>query len=465
MTAYGLSCSCPFLRAAGGKSMFGVTRHPGPDCCGEQHASPGSVRIGTCGGGHDGYCWPVEQSPEDAVDAQVALLGAQLRQRADALADGLVARIKAAVPVYRADAVLSTEELRRTCRDNIDFVFGPIGRAPAVASPESRENGRQRAKAGVPLTAVMAAYRVAARYLWDCLAETAKRSSVPAEVTLRAASEMWLVLDTFTQEMAEGYREEVTSQVLGQEQERSALVQALLEGRLADANLWEAADILQIPLRGPYVVIAAQVPDIGRHALPRAEAALTSLGVVSAWRLLHDVEVGIAWLPSPQAHLGRLAGVLQSVSTGCVGISPPYEDLRHTAQSLRLARIALRGAFAAQRVTVFDRDPLAIAAAGAPDVMQRVASSILAALDQVSASERSLLLDTFGAWLDCGGSASRAASTLFCHPNTVRHRLRRLEQRTGRSLADPRGIAELSLAFEIDRRIASPASTRTAPDD
>jgi hypothetical protein len=30
--------------------------------------------------------------------------------------------------------------------------------------------------------------------------------------------------------------------------------------------------------------------------------------------------------------------------------------------------------------------------------------------------------------------------------------MRRLEQLTGRALSDPRGIAELSLAFEIDRR-------------
>lgn len=406
----------------------------------------------------------MEQSPGDAVGAQVALLGAQLRERADALADGLVARIRAAVPMYRTEAVLSTRELRRTCLENIHFVFGPIGRTPAVSSPESRENGRQRARGGVPLTAVMEAYRVAARYLWDCLAETAARSSVPAEVTLRAASEMWLVLDTFTQEMAEGYREEITAQVLSQEQERSALVQALLEGRLDEANLWDAADILQLPLRGPYVVIAAQVPGIGRHALPRVQAALGSIRVVSAWRLLHDVEVGIARMPGPQDHLGALVDALQSVNTGRVGISPPYQDLRHTADSLRLARIALRGACEAQHVTIFDRDPLAIAAASAPDVMQRVAGGILAALDQVSASERSLLLDTFGAWLDSGGSASRAATALFCHPNTVRHRLRRLEQRTGRSLAHPRGIAELSLAFEIDRRIGSQPAGRAVPD-
>src|SRR6202034_4635109 len=141
------------------------------------------------------------------------------------------------------------------------------------------------------------------------------RSAVPAGVTLRAASEMWLALDTFTQEMADGYREEITVRVLSQEQERSAVVQALLEGRLDEANLWEAADILQIPLRGSYVVIAAQVPGPGRHALPQAEAALKRIGVISAWRLLHDAAGGIAWLPGPRPHLDRLADSLRSLSS------------------------------------------------------------------------------------------------------------------------------------------------------
>lgn len=369
----------------------------------------------------------------------------------------MVARIRAAVPVYGTGTVISDEELRRTCVDNIGFVFGPIGRAPAAASPESRENGRRRARAGVPLTAVMAAYRVAARYLWDCLADAAARRAAPASVTLRAASEMWLALDTFTQEMADGYREEITFQVLSQEEERSAVVQALLEGRLDEANLWEAADILRIPLRGSYVVIAAQVPGPGRHALPQAEAALRRIGVISAWRLLHDAEVGIAWLPGPRPHLDRLADSLRSVSSGQVGISPCYDDLRHTARNLRLARIALRSAFTGQQVTVFDRDLLAVAAGSDPEVMRHVAGSILAGLDQIPAGQRPVLLATLGAWLDSGGSADKAASVLFCHPNTVRHRMRRLEQLTGRSLSEPRGIAELSLAFEIDRRDDPPS--------
>ena len=399
----------------------------------------------------------MEQQSDDAA-AGLALLGAELRERAGELADGMAARIRAVVPVYGTAAVISDEELRGTCLDNIGFVFGPIGRAPAVASPESRENGRRRAQAGVPLTAVMEAYRVAARYLWDCLADTAAASSAPAGVTLRAASEMWLALDTFTQEMADGYREEITLQVLSQEEERSAVVQALLDGRLDEGNLWEAADILRIPLQGSYVVIAAQVPGPGRHALPQAEAALRRIGVISAWRLLHDAEVGIAWLPGPRPHLDRLADSLHSVSPGLVGVSPCYGDLRHTARNLRLARIALRSAFAAQRVTVFDRDLLAVAAGTDPEVMRHVSGSILAGLDQIPAGQRPVLLATLGAWLDNGGSAGQAATVLFCHPNTVRHRMRRLEQLTGRSLSDPRGIAELSLAFEIDRRDASPSA-------
>ena len=395
----------------------------------------------------------MEHSVPDPLGAQVALLGARMLGRADELADEMVERIRTAVPVYRSDAVITTAELRRTCLENIDFVFAPMGHAPARTSPESRDNGRRRAQAGVPLTAVMEAYRVSARYLWERLAEPAARGEVAPEAALRAASEMWLVLDTFTQEMAEGYREETTSQTLRREAERSALIQALLEGRLDEADLCEAADILHLPTQGPYVVIAAQVPEIARHPIPHVQHALRSLGAACAWSLLHDVEVAIAQLPGTRPRIADLADAFEHAAEGRVGISPPYQDLRNTADALKLARIALRGACDGQRVTVFDRDPLAIAAASAPQVMLTIARTILGRLDQAAEHDRALLLNTFGAWLDAGGSADQAATALFCHPNTVRHRLRRLQDHTGRSLSQPRELAELALAFEIDRRV------------
>jgi hypothetical protein len=89
---------------------------------------------------------------------------------------------------------------------------------------------------------------------------------------------------------------------------------------------------------------------------------------------------------------------------------------------------------------------------GAPDVMERLAATIFSGLDGLTPAERTTLLDTFGVWLDSKGSAQRTAEVLFCHPNTIRHRIRRLERHTGRSTADPRALAELTLALEVTRR-------------
>ena len=53
-------------------------------------------------------------------------------------------------------------------------------------------------------------------------------------------------------------------------------------------------------------------------------------------------------------------------------------------------------------------------------------------------------------WLACGGFVDTAAKTLFCHPNTVRYRLNRVAEHTGRSLTDPRAVTELILALQAD---------------
>ncbi len=95
---------------------------------------------------------------------------------------------------------------------------------------------------------------------------------------------------------------------------------------------------------------------------------------------------------------------------------------------------------------------LAVAAVGAPEVMSRIAANVLGPLDDLPDHEREALLDTLEAWLDNGGSAERAAQALYVHPNTVRRRLRKLEQRTGRAVTDPRAAAELCIALETARR-------------
>jgi DNA-binding PucR family transcriptional regulator len=41
--------------------------------------------------------------------------------------------------------------------------------------------------------------------------------------------------------------------------------------------------------------------------------------------------------------------------------------------------------------------------------------------------EKKPVLDTFRAWLDNNGSVPDTGAAPFCHPNTVRYRLRRIE--------------------------------------
>jgi hypothetical protein len=73
--------------------------------------------------------------------------------------------------------------------------------------------------------------------------------------------------------------------------------------------------------------------------------------------------------------------------------------------------------------------------------------------------DREMLFETFRVWQDNDASVRGAAEVLICHPNTVRHRLRRIEKHTGRSLSRPRDLAELCLAFEVHRRLMSPKPT------
>jgi DNA-binding PucR family transcriptional regulator len=76
---------------------------------------------------------------------------------------------------------------------------------------------------------------------------------------------------------------------------------------------------------------------------------------------------------------------------------------------------------------------------------------VLTDLLALPAAERDVLLATLRAWFTEHGSARDAAERLFVHPNTVRYRIRRVQELTGRDLGDPRGIAELYLAVESVR--------------
>jgi hypothetical protein len=402
------------------------------------------------------YIWvmvgPRSAGAQDSHSASVSDIASLLLGRVDELADEMTAAIQSAVAPYQ-QGVVDHETLRAASLMNIRVILEDLGRVNATASFESRENGRHRAAAGVPLTIVLEAYRVGARFIWEQVANAARLVGASSDAILAAGSELWQVLDTYSQELTEGYREESSARALSAEQQRSALFQALFEGHLAVTNPWEAAQLLRLPQNEPLVVVAGEVLAVGSHALPGIEHNLREdYGLFSTWRLLPDIEVGVVSLPHPTAQLDLVAESLSSCAVGRVGVSPPFSDLRDTPSALTLARMALSSSLAGDGVTLFDRHLLEVASVSTPDLMRRLAQVAFAGLDAIPDKERTTLLETLGAWLDSGGSAQKASEQLFVHRNTVHQRLRKFEMYTGQNLGDPRSAALVTLAFEIDRR-------------
>jgi DNA-binding PucR family transcriptional regulator len=89
-----------------------------------------------------------------------------------------------------------------------------------------------------------------------------------------------------------------------------------------------------------------------------------------------------------------------------------------------------------------------------PELSARLVTDVFGPLLALAPADRALLVRTLEAWLECGGSAGRAAGRLYCHRNTVLNRLRRLERLTSRSLSRPRELIDMVLALDAFRMTA-----------
>lgn len=400
---------------------------------------------------------------DTGIDTQISALATVLLERVGELAKEIAARIRAAAPNSHYE-VVPAQELEEACRAHVRNALQALSGQAPLDTEAAAGVGRRRAQENVPLPSVMTAYRVGVKSFWEAVvAEALKTSLVGSDQLVAAASAIWELQDAITEGMVSGYHDAVSQRLLAGERERSALVEALLEGRSMDADtVWSAAEVLGVPRNGPFTVVAAEVPGIGRQALPEVAALLSRRDIRSGWRLRPDLELGIVYLRTSR-DLDDLARVLRQHAQLRVGVSPTYDDLCRTGDALRFAKVAMRGGDAESgAVTFFDDSPLAVASAGAPDVMARVASNVLGPIEALPAGERDVLLDTLEAWSACGGSADEAAKRLYVHPNTVRMRLRRIAEHTGRSVSDPRGITELSLALCAVRQTPNHSSSEPA---
>lgn len=353
------------------------------------------------------------------------------------------------VDAYVREDPVSAAELRRSVEENLRFLITAMGSGDG-AELDMRtpaDTGRRRARAAMPLPEVLRAYRLVFSTLWDALLAHARTSADPAlaEALFSAASRLWWLADEHAVALTEAYRATTSEMLVRDQRRRSALVEALFLGTGGTSSFWEAASLLSLPPDAGFVVVAAETTGLAEESLPDIERLLADHGFASAWRLMPAMQVGIVAVPD-----GRDVALVELVTGACrsrTGISPRYGPITDTPRALQLARAAIAIQPAGRvGVHVFSSSPLAALMACDAAAAERLSADVLGAVLAMATEDRDVLLETLHAYLDHQASAELAGRALHCHANTVRYRLRRITEVTGRSLQDPYAVAELAAA-------------------
>lgn len=151
----------------------------------------------------------------------------------------------------------------------------------------------------------------------------------------------------------------------------------------------------------------------------------------------------------PEDHdvLSRIADVF---GAGPVVAGPTVADLgeahRSAADALSGLRAVVGWPGAPRPVRSADLLPER-ALAGDPEAERQLVDQMARPLDESGGA----LLETLDAYLEGGGTLEGCARVLFVHANTVRYRLRRIAEITGRNPADPRDALVLRIALMVGR--------------
>ena len=81
------------------------------------------------------------------------------------------------------------------------------------------------------------------------------------------------------------------------------------------------------------------------------------------------------------------------------------------------------------------------------DALRLFCDSILAPIEDGEGTYGGELMRSLEAFIECNGQWERAARQLYCHRHTLRYRIRRVEELTGRSLDSARDRIDFWLAL------------------
>ncbi|MET8778354.1 helix-turn-helix domain-containing protein [Nocardia sp. NPDC004654] len=383
-----------------------------------------------------------------SVPEGAELLARDLLDQLDQLTDDLVDRIRVGDEIYAKSTSLTDQQLHSTVHDNLAALLGQLSGTAARRLHPAIVAGRLKAELGIPLAALLHAYRLAGRLIW----ERSLRGAAPSTQDCLPAlgSEIWRLVDDYSSAAADSYEHYLADRVHRDNQRRRTMLRTLLTGTADNATLWGICRALHLPQTGSFVVVHAE-SDPAAEVLPAIEDRLRAGFVDSFWSTEPDKRIGLLSLVTPRG-LGPALDLLTLGATSRIGVSRLFTRPIDAAAALREAEIACRCTTpGVPAVTSYGAEPIPLLLAHAPHPSGELATEILGPILELPATDRNELLDTLDLWFECAGSNLEVARRLHFHRNTIHNRLRRIENLTNRRCADPKAAAELYIALRAAR--------------
>ncbi|MCK2213511.1 helix-turn-helix domain-containing protein [Actinomadura sp. ATCC 31491] len=372
----------------------------------------------------------------------------------------VIEEIQNRIPEYaRPEDELYIKVVRTAVEQAVEGFLDRVENPDAAWDPEPfRMIGKGEAAEGRNLEPLQTALRLGARVGWRRLTEIADPLGLTPQCLYDLGETIFVYLDQLADAAAEGF-EEARARAAGEiERRRGRLLDLLLSQPAASpeaiADLAKAAG-WRLPRKVACVALddlpggprAAAVPTQARRE-PAAAAAYRMPALPP--EVLAGLERTVPCLLVPDPSGPGQAQVLEHGLRGYWGAIGPAVPLAAAATSLRWAREALelsrRGVLPRGLVRCEDHMATLVVFKD-EELVSALAEARLAPLAHLRPTQQDRLAETLLAWLRHGRGAGEVAARLHVHPQTVRYRLRQLEELYGDQLADPDVRFELEIAL------------------
>jgi DNA-binding PucR family transcriptional regulator len=400
------------------------------------------------------------------VSRHVAETAERLHSRLAELASAMHSYLEAKIPELRGDERV-TELLAPSVEGNIDTVLRALRHGIAVERIEAPtaafEYARRLAQYGVPVTALVRAYRLGQKLMNELVFGEVRRIETSEQTRYTVVEAMsgtiFEYIDWISQQVVAVYQDERERWLENQNSLRALRVRELLAaGITVDTDA--ASTSIRYPLRWHHLALVLWYPDSSADGdeLGRLQRCLRDAGeAVSAGGaplfVAADRSCGWGWLPfrgSPEAVVGKVRDFF------CARADSPSVAIGTMSDGAEGFRQSHREAESAHRVAMIGKRDRVVLAATDPglSVVARLGDDVAGIRDWVGTVLGKLATDddndgrlreTLRIFLGCGSSYKVAAEELNLHFNSVKYRVGRAVARRGRRISGDRLDVELAL--------------------